>query len=222
MKTSNTILIFAMFLVQFSLFGQKQEANNLTLEMELTPLGSEPLKITSLRARYFTSDKVAYRLGVFLGGNRNPSTSISGETELESVNSSFDLILRPGIEKHFEGTKHLSPYIGGELYLGLGMSTSKSETLWGVNEIMTTTNKTREGSFGLNLLSGADFYITSKVYLGIEMGFGFLREGRGKSSTNYDNPDDPAKENTNEKGNSSSFNWGPNYQGSIRLGYHLK
>ena len=222
MKTSNTILIFAMFLVQFSLFGQKQEANNLTLEMELSPLGSEPLKITSLRARYFTSDKVAYRLGVFLGGNRNPSTSISGETELESVNSSFDLILRPGIEKHFEGTKHLSPYIGGELYLGLGMSTSKSETLWGVNEIMTTTNKTREGSFGLNLLSGADFYITSKVYLGIEMGFGFLREGRGKSSTSYDNPDDPAKENTNEKGNSSSFNWGSNYQGSIRLGYHLK
>ncbi|MDB9932458.1 hypothetical protein OAD28_07075 [Flavobacteriales bacterium] len=218
----NVLLICLLFVVQSSLYGQKQESGNITLEMELSPLGSEPLKISSIKARYFFNDQFSFRLGTFIGGNRNPSVMKSGEIELESVNSTFDLILRPGIEKHFQGTEKLSPYVGSELYLGMAYSNQSSESLFGANEVMTTINKSRTGSFGINLLTGADFYFTPKVYIGLEMGFGFLRDGKGKNVTEYENPDDPSKANTSEKGNSTQFNWGPNYQGTFRIGYHLK
>jgi len=223
MKMKKLIIMAILALViQNNLYSQKQESGNVSIEMELAPLGSEPLKINSLRVRYFSSDLFSFRLGTFVGGSRNPSINTQGEIELTSVNSSFDLILRPGVEKHFSGTEKLSPYVGSEMYIGLGYTNQNSESLWGANEVMVTKTKTRTGSLGINLLTGADFYFTPKVYIGVEMGFGFLREGRGKNSTEYENPDDPSKENMNEKGNSSQFNWGPNYQGTFRIGYHLK
>ena len=66
------------------------------------------------------------------------------------------------------------------------------------------------------------FYFSDKVYLGIEMGFGFLRDGRGINLVKYKNPDDPTLVDTKTKGNSTNLNWGPNYQGTIRIGYCIK
>ena len=39
------------FFLSFSFFCQKQEQGNITLELEFAPLGSEPLKINSLRQK---------------------------------------------------------------------------------------------------------------------------------------------------------------------------
>ncbi len=76
---------------------------------------------------------------------------------------------------------------------------------------------------GLNAISGADFYFSDKIYLGIELGFGFLLEGKGKTKTKYENQDGSSGlQNSITKGVTSNFNWGPNYQGTIRIGYCLK
>jgi outer membrane protease len=74
----------------------------------------------------------------------------------------------------------------------------------------------------MNVLTGADYYITDKIYLGVELGFGFQYEGRGGSSVVWENPENSSETDSDEIGNSSNFQWGPNYQATIRLGYCLK
>lgn len=202
--------------------AQKQEKGNFTVEMELAPLGSEPLKMNSFRIRKFTSDQTALRLSTFIGGKRTPSINSNGDVDLKNVSSNFDFTLRPGIEKHFDGTKKLSPYIGTELFIGIGQTNQSSQSIWGTDQVMTTKNASRNSKMGLNFICGTDYYFSDKIYLGIEMGFGFLREGRGLNSVNYKNPQDPTMTNTKTKGNSTSLNWGPNYQGTIRLGFCIK
>ena len=202
--------------------AQKQDNGNYTIEMELAPLGSEPLKINSIRLRKFTSDNTALRLSTFIGGKRTPSINSAGDVDLKSVSSNVDFSIRPGIEKHFDGTSKLSPYIGTELFLGLGSTNQSSESVWGSNQIMTTKTKSRTSSAGLNVVCGADYYFSDKIYLGIEMGYGFLRDGKGSNSTKYTNPSDPSMTDLKTKGNSTNLNWGPNYQGTIRLGFCIK
>ena len=202
--------------------AQKQDNGNYTIEMELAPLGSEPLKINSIRLRKFTSDNTALRLSTFICGKRTPSINSAGGVDLKSVSSNVDFSIRPGIEKHFDGTSKLSPYIGTELFLGLGSTNQSSESVWGSNQIMTTKTKSRTSSAGLNVVCGADYYFSDKIYLGIEMGYGFLRDGKGSNSTKYTNPSDPSMTDLKTKGNSTNLNWGPNYQGTIRFGFCIK
>jgi hypothetical protein len=218
------IILFAFLAVNVNVVAQKQDAENITLEMEFSPLGSEPLSINGIRARYFKSEDMAFRLGLFLGGSNNPTVTEVGDVELSNGSSSFDFTIRPGFEKHFNGTNSLSPYIGAEGLFGSSISSSKSETIWfsDASEVQTMRTSNSSPQFGLNILSGADIYIIDKFYLGIELGFGFLLDGAGKSKVKYTNPEDASMENTVTKGNSSQLNWGPNYQGTLRIGYCLK
>ena len=216
------VLFILIFSSSLFVTAQKQEKGNLTIEMELSPLGSAPLKISSIRMRSFISDKTAIRMSTFIGGKSSPSTSVQGDIELKNKTSNLDFSLRPGFEKHFDGTDKLSPYIGSELFFGIGTTNQSSQSAWGTGQIMTTKNTGRTGSIGLNVVSGTDFYFADKIYLGIEMGFGFIRDSRGVNSVKYDNPSDATLENTKTKGNSTNLNWGPNYQGTIRLGYCIK
>jgi hypothetical protein len=202
--------------------AQKQEKGNFTVEMELAPLGSEPLQINSFRMRKFTTDQTAIRLSTYIGGKRTPSVIPANEVDLKNVSSNFDVTLRPGLEKHFDGTKKLSPYIGTELFIGVGQMNQSTQSIWETDEIMTTKNANRSSKTGLNFICGTDYYFSDKIYLGVEMGFGFLREGRGLNAVKYKNPQDPTMTDTKTKGNSTSLNWGPNYQGTIRLGFCIK
>ena len=227
------IILLICLLFSLTFFSQKQELGNITTELELAPLGSEPLKIGSLRARYFNQNNRAFRLSIYLGGSSTTTNSIGinydqlgniDSVELKSKSSNLDFILRPGYEMHLSGTEKLSPYIGGEAYFGVKSTKSKDETNWndnGDNKIMTTATKQKTPTFGINLLVGADYYITEKVYLGAEFGYGFLSEGRGKTTVEYENPSSGQK-NTEEKGNTRTFDWGPNYQGTIRIGFCIK
>lgn len=221
---NKTILMFSIIALQITAVAQKQDAKNITLEMEFSPLGSEPLSINGIRARYFKSEDIAFRLGLFIGGSNNPTVTEVGDVELTNGSSSFDFTLRPGFEKHFDGTKSLSPYIGAEGLFGSSITSSKSESIWlsDQNEVQTMRTSNSSPQFGLNILSGADIYIIDKFYLGVELGFGFLLDGAGKSRVKYQNPEDDSMENTVTKGNSSQLNWGPNYQGTLRIGYCLK
>jgi len=219
-----TILILLVFGTS-ALYSQNQGTGSVTIELEFAPLGAEPLKINSLRARYFLNESLAIRTSIFMGGNRNASTSYNNDSSViyTNTNGKFDFALRPGVERHFALSSKLSSYIGGEFYYGYNSTRTANQTPNADNSVMTTRQIQASSSFGINALSGTDFYFTEKFYLGVELGFGFLYKGRSVSKTKYNNPEPSSNlVNTVSKGNSTSLNWGPNYQGTIRIGYHIR
>ena len=222
MKKLILLLCFAILFVTIN--AQKQDEGSQTIEMEFSPLGSEPFKINALRYRYFLQDNLAIRGSIFMGGKRNTTLSdtTGGMPMTKSRNGNFDFSIRPGIERHFEGTDKLSPYAGAELFLGLNFTKDNEESLWSDNKtIQTTINKTSSSSFGTNIFMGADYYISDHLFLGAELGFGLLLDGRGKTKTSYENPEVPTQD-SEIIGNTKQLNWGPNYQGTIRLGWVFK
>lgn len=225
MKKIQSITLLSFLFLNFCLIAQKQEPGSITLELEFSPLGSEPLKISSLRTRYFVSETIAFRTSIFAGGKRNASKSYNSDSTLTFVNTNgnFDFSIRPGIERHFDISNRLSSYIGGEFYYGYNSTRNAVQSPNSNNSVMTTYQIGSASSFGLNVLSGTDFYFSDKIYMGIELGFGFLFTGRSISKTKYNNQDESSNlENTVSKGNTTNINWGPNYQGTIRLGYHIR
>ncbi len=181
-------------------------------EVNFAPFSSSPISINYIRLRNFTDDKSAFRLGLFLGANvQNPSEDLT--------NNTFELNIRPGLEKHFDGTNRISPYIGGEL--DLAFKTSKSEFDDGSNEATIEgawTNFGTERGFvrlGANAIAGVDFYIVKGLYLGTEFGFGFEYIKQS---------DIVEKANGNELGETkggSTFQLGPNVNSAIRLGFNF-
>ena len=67
------IILLSAIMIATNLFGQKQEQENVTLELEFAPLGASPLKISSLRGRYFIDDIQAFRLSLYMGGKYTPT-----------------------------------------------------------------------------------------------------------------------------------------------------
>ncbi len=155
------------------------------------------------------------RLEVFLGMNSDKSVSMQeGENGLDdnpndltySKSGGFDLSIRPGIEKHFDGTNRLSPYVGAALNVDYSSSTM-TEEYWSPNSqaLLVDANpdndfnnhdvweqKTKDGSFGFGLagLAGMDFYFADNIYLGVEFGFGLNFTSMG--ATKYTSSDDDA------------------------------
>ena len=215
------ILLFSIMTCT-NFFAQKQEPKNVTLELEFAPLGASPLKISSLRGRYFIDEIQAFRLSLYMGGKYTPTKEEEeGQPTLINKDKTFDFVFRPGYEYHFEGTDKLSPYLGTEVYYALSTTNNSYQGAIG-NEVQTTTTKFAKSTLGLNILAGGDYYFTDKVYLGVELGFGFTREGRGKTKVEYDNYPAGEDEPDDVVGNSTTLNWGPNYQATIRLGFCIK
>ena len=201
-------------------------ANN--LELNLTPFGNTPISITNIRYRRFLTDKTALRLGVGvslasssveeqLASNVTPGTTILGN---RSKTSTFGWNIKPGYEKHFEGTKRLSPYIGGELDLASQTSKSVSHSLTATDAVVENTvkNAGKTGFFraGANALAGCDFYVAKHLYLGAEMGFGFSMTSFYKQKTTSSPAPAIAVKDVDQGRN---FNLGPNFNSAIRVGY---
>jgi len=206
------LLVAAALICAFSVsHGQKQQTDSKTLEVNFSPLGGNPISINGLKFRKFSSDYSALRFEVFLGSNSNKSVAMqAGSNGLEdnpnpatyNKSGGFDLSLRPGIEKHFDGTSRLSPYIGGLLDFGFGSSnntegywTPNSNDLDGFDDFtkhVEWSQKTKDGylRLGLNAVAGMDFYFADNIYLGAEFGYGF--SWTSMSDTKYTSTDDLA------------------------------
>ncbi|MEQ9090114.1 MAG: BT1926 family outer membrane beta-barrel protein [Balneola sp.] len=209
------LIIFSFLLAcTSSLFAQdfKPLKDNWGAEVNFAPFSSSPISINYIRLRNFTDDNKAFRLGIFLGANfEKPSEDITNQT--------IEINFRPGIEQHFEGTRRLSPYIGGELDLAYKYSKSEFDDDFNTATIegAWTNFGTERGFFrlGANAITGVDFYIVKGLYLGTELGFGFefIKQS-----------DIVEKANGNEVDNTdggSSFQLGPNVNGAIRLGFNF-
>lgn len=140
------VFVFA-FIVGAGAVAQAQyrpEGGEKNIEVNFAPLGGNPVSITGIKLRSFSSQTSALRLGVFVGwSNESEITQEAAEritdtedpeyndkgqvlnVELMDKTSTMSIALQPGIEKHFAGTERLSPYVGGFVNIGF---TNKKET----------------------------------------------------------------------------------------------
>jgi Putative OmpA-OmpF-like porin family len=207
--------------------AQKQTGGEKNIEVNFAPLGGNPVSMSGIRLRMFNSESSAIRIGLFVGGTSSETITQEADNDLDlletmDTDKSFDFSIRAGYEMHFAGTDRLSPYVGGEIMFGSGSTTSEVQSQYVDNndpQVMTTISKGGTSMFGVNLVAGVDYYIADALYLGAEIGFGFANSKDKENETTYENPMDGLEASTSTLDNTKSSSWGPNYQGTIRLGW---
>jgi len=212
------------FAAAVSADAQKQTGGEKNLEVQFAPLGGNPVSISGIRLRIFNSESSAIRIGLNVGGSSSKEitqeqSNDANLIELSTTNKTFNFSIRPGYEKHFAGTDRLSPYIGGELLIGIARSTDITETQYGDEELQIQTDKSGSTTFGINAVAGTDFYFADNIYLGAEIGFGFSRTADGDNETTFENAPDGVDDVTSILNNTTNSSWGPNFQGTLRLGW---
>ncbi len=198
----------------------KQTGKENNLQLLFAPNSSSPVSLNGgIMYRKFLNPTMAARLGIWIGSDKSTSiinqegdtanfakemtvsgeffktitvnTGLNPEAVMEEKSSSFSI--RPGFEKHFEGTDRLSPYIGIEIMFTRSKSETTKDTLLMGNystgiyydttttdiivsapwTTQTLTTKSGSKSFGVNLIAGMDFYFAKNLSLGAEFGIGF-------------------------------------------------
>lgn len=174
-----------------------------------------------LRFRYFLKDKLAFRLGfnVSASSEKDKFYGTAGQ-EGEKVTRNTGFLLNLGIEKHFNGTPRLSPYVAGDLLFGIAGQSSKMDNTDGsifVNQFSSKVTGPGTFSFGIRGVVGADYYIAKHVYLGAEAGLGVLNsiEGKTKTTTTVGT----TTTTTTVKSAGSTFELTPSVITGIRIGF---
>ncbi len=207
-----------------------------------------------LRFRYFSKENIAFRLGFSLVNRSNSSENLPvtvvtvpvpvppataplpGFNSTKNSFTSFDINL--GIEKHFKGSDRLSTFIGADLLFGIRSASNESKissSPGGVlNSQITEINVTGQSGigddsnryFGLRVVTGADYYIVKKVYLGLELGLSFVSEKTRDlvSSTKITNATTNtvvSESSTTTTDRASTFNIKPAIVTGVRIGYQF-
>ena len=248
-------LVFALALVSLVSFGaqaQKQMGDEHNIELGFTPLGDGVIDGTVLKYRNFLEDNRAFRVSLMLdnstdvyvtaqAGDESDTDPVSPQLQDTEKNSMFGLAV--GYEMHWDGQDRLSPYWGVEAFFMTGNSSYETE-YWGANDIdnvgqleknVTWTATTSQGTntFGIRLVTGADFYFTDAMYMGVEAGLGFASTKVTDYTTevsdlvawNLENgaaPDADAPVaivGGIDDGHLSNFTLGNVFQSSLRIGY---
>ncbi len=194
----------------------KPNAKNSTIEVNFNPFSSTPVSINYLRFRKFVTNRQAWRISGTLG--------FKSQKQIENVTqSSFEINFRPGYEWHFVGTERLSPYVGFDVDIALKTSSysddrTASQGQSSISSISGAwdTNGTERGytRFGSNLIIGADYYVIKRLYIGLEVGYGFQLVSSSDITVTPRNGQagQPIK-------GGSIFQIGSNYNSSLRLGF---
>ncbi|MBC8486940.1 MAG: hypothetical protein H8D45_13005 [Bacteroidetes bacterium] len=197
----------------------KPSAGNFTAEVEFRPLSASPINLTYFRGRYFTSSNFAVRTGINIYFKNQKEEPNEGKDE--SKQSTFLFGIYPGIEKHFGDMRRLSPYIGGELAIAYKTSKDSYTDNTGTSQVETVytgawSNGSERGYFsiGLNFIIGTDFYLSKKLFMGIEMGFGLQSVTDSEVKIEQTGESDVT---ASEK--ASVMELGVNFNPAIRLGY---
>jgi len=221
MKKSLATSVFVLFVfVGFSqdslkTLSYKPNAKSFTAEVNFNPFSSSPISINYLRFRTFVNERQAFRFGVSIG--------LRNQKAIENVTqSSFEISLRPGYEWHFAGTERLSPFVGLDADVTIKSSSFSDDRDPGTRGVIKSVsgawdpNGTERGftRFGANFLMGADYYIVKRLYLGLEIGYGFQLVNSSDISVT---PVSGTPPQPNKGG--STFQLGSNFNSSLRLGF---
>ena len=155
--------------------------------------------INQIKVRYFLNSQSALRLAFsFSNSNKeesskNPYSTNPYDNTDQKKSNTFGINL--GFEHHFTGTRRLSPYIGAEIAFGVKNSNETLKTkdgdtevkgAWMIaqtyqyynngnpyNYIVNVPTEKGYTSFGINLLTGFDYYVAKHLYVGYELLLGY-------------------------------------------------
>lgn len=180
-------LLIAVALISACGAVNAQEFNarkgNVTADLSLFSKGifatESPVLLNSgmLKGRYFLSDGMALRGAFSLMNDSQKDTSNEDVTNKQSK-SQFGM--RFGVEKHFEGTDRLSPYVGGDMGFSYHTKSASSDPKFGDKSKVEGPSTF---GFGMGVFFGADYYFVKNVYLGVEAGLDFGTASVGSVTT---------------------------------------
>lgn len=215
----------------------KPSARNVTMELNINPFrGDLSLNnaLNQIKLRYFTSDNFAIRLGFNVDVKKKDATVTNpyGTNPFISDESKkyTGVGVNIGVEKHFPGTRRLSPYIAAEFSFANKFSTytlndgtvkTKIEGAWRsttfVNNGFVYGYEERGYiKYGIGLLAGFDFYIAKNFFVGYEAAFQFSNiEYTDIDITTTGSSFPPDSPDTKE----TEVSVGPSLLNGIRIGY---
>lgn len=131
------------------------------------------------------------------------------------TNSTMALMIAPGMEWHFASGPSLSPYMGGEVFVGY-LSYIENRDY----EDPAYERKITDGTmaFGANAIAGMDWYFTGNIYMGLELAFGAQFSNHLDTKTTFSG-EAPEFFEDSEVPNGNTFGVSPNAVGKIRLGF---
>lgn len=250
-----SLFVFSLLLAGTAAFAQKQTAGNFTAEISILRNGLNA-NVTALNSaiggaklRYFFADDLAIRLGlnVTSASNKFEATEKADGTGLlgDGKATSSNIVIAPGIEKHFGAWEKVSPYVGFDLTVGFRSAKEERNQLendffnidingavFNKDQSLTIDNGTTLGSgngiinnntaagtsFGFNFVTGVDFYVTGGLFLGAEMGIGF-NTFSGKDITAVQRTGNATTTTVLQAAKNSGFT--PNIIGGLRLGWNF-
>ena len=223
------VLLTAAAVMTFGLMSAQEETTSAykpvkgTIATEVALVGGLnnadfDLNSGALKFRYFLKDDMALRLG--LGVNSRKIEDIDDSTPTNIATRTYknsNTMLNLGIEKHFAGSERLSTYAGADLLIGFRGANYefKNNTTTTEVEGSNTIGSTAGSSFGLGLFTGADYYITKKVFLGVEAGLNFL----SSSQKDIEITETGSSNVTIAGGKSGGFS--TNVIGGVRIGFQF-
>lgn len=222
----------------------KIESNKWSTELNVNPFNGDLSlnnSINQIKLRYFYADKYALRLAFALNYNQDNVNAdyIYGTNpyDMSDRRKSFSLGINIGTERHFRGSKRLSPYIGWEIGVGYKATSQNIKNddvevdikgAW-IESVRYTSPQggyyysetmTERGYFnvGANMVAGFDFYIYKNLYLGYELTFGLNYKSYRDIEVEYTGTPTPTNNNYPER-DDESWAIGPHLLNGIRLGY---
>lgn len=217
----------------------KVSQGHFTTELNINPFKGELSlnnALNQIKARYFIANNVALRIALNFNSKKTSTdnSSVYGSNPINTKTSQKTTAvgLNFGFEKHFKGTRRLSPYLGAEFVLGSksasqtltsGNTETKIDGAWQTYTIIPGNNGgysidyTEKAYFqyGFNLLGGFDFYVAKHFYMGYEIAFGL-------SQTNYKDISVTSKPNSgfvSPDYSQKDFSFGATLINGIRVGF---
>jgi len=230
----------------------KPKAGSFSTELNVNPLKGDLSfnnSLNQIKFRYFSTSGFAWRFGinVKVQDSSYSNKQVYGSATNSNVENSrkgLTLGANLGFEKHFKGTRRLSPYIGLDLSITdqsnstestTGQVTTKVKNAWYsrvpyvyysantgyqtyYEDLPTQYAFTR---FGINFITGFDFYMAKNFFLGYEFNFGL-------NTTKYKDPEttvtgqtasSSSNNNTEYDTKNKSLSFGPGLMNGIRIGY---
>ena len=183
-----------------------------------------------IKYRNWMSENMATR-GTFLLGFKNSSVpfvvqnSAGEDVDVKDTYFEWAIQIRPGVERHFEGTKRLSPYVGSELIIGYGSNKYSSERLDTADAIVSdvvkndltaaTWSYANGFSAGIGAIAGFDYYIAEDLYLGLELNYAFIYNKANKVKREISGSD------VVETKTGSNWYFNPSAGANLRLGWNF-
>lgn len=137
--------------------------------------------VNTLLLRYVINDQWTFRGGLapFIFNYKENRTDSVGKdlVEFDSTARRTDISFRPGMEYHFAGGRRLDPYVALDIEFGLvgrfhaGAVTNITDTT-GTARFTRTITEDGGVSFGAKLSAGMNYYVSRKLFVGVEYGMG--------------------------------------------------